>query len=64
MCIRDRDQPWYHVLVHGSLQSTYAAEENLAPDPTGEPIAHPLIRRYFRAFRDGRYVRNSTPWEL
>lgn len=59
-----RDQPWYHVLVHGSHHSTYAAEENLRADETGLPIAHPLIERYFVAFEDDRYVRNSLPWQL
>ena len=34
----NRDQPWYHVLVHGSDTVTYAAEENLQPDESGEPV--------------------------
>lgn len=57
-----RDQPWYHVLVHGSVQVTYAAQENLAADVSGEPIEHPWVERYFSGFRGGRYVRNDEPW--
>lgn len=57
-----RDQAWYHVLVDGSMHATYAAEENLLPDPSGEPVTHPLLNRFFRAFRDGWYERNDEPW--
>ncbi len=52
----DRDQPWYHVLVDGSATTSYPAQENLEPDPTGEPIDHPLLDHFFTGFRDGRYV--------
>ena len=53
----DRDQPWYHVLVHGSDHTTYVAQENLEPDPTGEPVVHPLLNRIFGSFLGGRYHR-------
>jgi len=62
----ERDQPWYHVLVHGTGQTTYAAQQNLEGDPSGGEIAHPLLPHYFSAFSDGRYVRNERPfggWE-
>jgi len=59
-----REQPWYHVLVDGTGQVTYAAEENLEGDPSSEEIAHPLIEVYFAAFKDGRYVRNERPWGM
>lgn len=49
-------RPWYHVLVHASDQLTYVAESNLERDASGDPIRHPLVGAYFRAFRDGRYV--------
>ena len=55
-----RDEPWYHVLVHGAEHSTYVAERNLEPDPTGEPIAHPVLDRFFDEFRNGAYVRHRT----
>jgi heat shock protein HspQ len=54
----DREQTWYHVLVHGG-QQTYVAEENLEADTVGKPIAHPLVRRLFGIFIDGRYKRFS-----
>ena len=57
-----RDQPWYHVLVHASAQATYAAEENLEPDPSNEAILHPLLGQFFEFFDGGRYVRNDRPW--
>lgn len=58
----DRDQPWYHVLVDGTSTCTYAAEENLEPDPSGLPISHPLLPHFFGAFEDGHYIRNDQPW--
>ena len=51
-----KDEPWYHVLVHGAEHSTYVAERNLEPDPTGEPIAHPVLDHFFDELRDGAYV--------
>jgi len=51
-----RNQPWYHVLVHGSGGlSTYVAQSNLVPDESGRPIKHPRIGCYFTDFKDGRY---------
>ena len=56
-----RNQPWYHVLVHGSHQSTYAAEENLEAEYDYEPIVHPLLVVFFDGFEGGYYVRNDRP---
>ena len=52
----NRDQPWYHVLVHesGGL-STYVAQSNLEEDVSGQAIDHPRIACYFTRFEDGRY---------
>ena len=37
----DRDQPWYHVLVHQKDHATYVAEDNLELDSSGlEEIEH------------------------
>jgi len=53
----DRNQPWYHVLVHNSGGlSTYVAQSNLIEDTSGEPIEHPRIPCYFQAFESGAYV--------
>lgn len=58
-----REQPWYHVLVHGSDLTTYAAEENLLPDDSGGIIIHPLLKLFFESPpRKGRYVRNDQHW--
>ena len=58
----DRDQPWYHILVDETSTCTYAASENLVADPSGQPITHPLLHHFFGAFKEGRYLRNDTPW--
>ena len=50
-----RDQPWYHILVHGQGYTTYVAEENVMKDRTGEQVVHPLLKKFFLNFRDGRY---------
>ena len=55
-------QAWYHVLVDATDQNTYAAEENLQPDPSGQPVQHPLVDRFFGEFVDSRYTRNDQPW--
>lgn len=56
----EKNQPWYHVLVHdsGGL-STYVAQSNLEMDDCGEPVSHPRIGAYFEAFKNGRYVLNG-----
>ena len=58
----DKSQPWYHVLVDATDQTTYAAEENLQADPSGQPVRHPLVGDFFGAFADSRYARNDQPW--
>ena len=55
-----RNDPWYHVLVHGRDHSTYVAERNLGLDETAVPIDHPAIEGLFTDFRDGRYVSASA----
>lgn len=55
-----RDEPWYHVLVHEATHATYVAERNLEPDPSGEPIAHPGLDRFFDELHDGVYARSRT----
>jgi len=58
----DRDQPWYHVLVHGSGQVTYAAQSSLEEDLTGDQVSHPYVPFFFSEFQDGTYIRNDQPW--
>ena len=50
-----KDQPWYHVLVHGARHTTYVAERNLEPGPGGQRVEHPLLGRFFDKFSDGFY---------
>jgi heat shock protein HspQ len=54
-----KNEPWYHVLVHQSLNSTYVAEQNLESDSTGEKIDHPMIELFFTELQDGRYISNE-----
>ena len=54
-----KDEPWYHVLVHGSEQATYVAERTLEPDTTGQPVLNPMLGMYCRGMEDGRYVSES-----
>lgn len=51
-----KDQPWYHVLVHDSEDTTYVAERHLEPDDSDKPITHPELENYFDEFRGGFYA--------
>jgi heat shock protein HspQ len=50
-----KDEPWYHVLVHGADHTTYVAEQNLAPHSGKEFIDHPLLPNFFNGFSCGVY---------
>ena len=50
-----KEAPWYHVLVHDALHTTYVAERNLEPDLTGDEIRHPLMDRLFDGREGGLY---------
>ncbi len=51
-----KNEPWYHVLVHEATNSTYVAEQNLEPDPSGKTINHPMVEKFFTELRNGRYI--------
>jgi heat shock protein HspQ len=51
-----RDRPWYHVLVHNAVHTTYVAEQNLEADESTEPIVHDLLDDLFERFEGGAYV--------
>ncbi len=57
-----RDQPWYHLLVHGSQMTTYTAQTSLEADPVCEPVDHPLLDVFFSGFDGVEHVRNDRPW--
>ena len=59
-----RRQAWYHLLVHETEHSTYAAEENLAALDPVEEVWHPWLPLFFEGFSKGRYVRNDEPWPV
>ncbi|MBL4867860.1 MAG: heat shock protein HspQ [Pseudomonadales bacterium] len=54
-----KNKPWYHVLVHGSSQTTYVAEQNLEHDQSELPIEHPMLNLFFSKLDNGKYVRIS-----
>ena len=56
-----KNEPWYHVLVHGEMHTTYVAERNLKRDTSSEPINHPMLWQFFSRFEDGRYIGADRP---
>ncbi len=57
-----KNQPWYHVLVHNSDQTTYTAHSSIERDSSKSEVNHPLIPLFFESFEGTRYVRNNHPW--
>jgi len=58
----EKNQPWYHVLVDGSDQVTYAAETSLEADGDPQQVSHPLLDEFFAEFDGTQYERNDKPW--
>lgn len=56
-----KNEPWYHVLVHGEMHTTYVAERNLNRDTSAEPINHPMLWQFFSRFEEGRYIGADRP---
>ncbi len=54
-----KNRPWYQVLVHRSVHSTYVAEQNLALDNSAAPIIHPMLEHFFSGLENGKYVHNK-----
>ena len=52
-----KNQPFYHLLAENdqSYYVAYVSEQNLVPDPTGEPIDHPDLPDLFGDIQDGVY---------
>lgn len=55
-----KDEPWYHVLVHGSAQVTYVAQANMEIDVSDEGIEHPVIDLCFDIDAQGHYQRRMS----
>lgn len=51
-----KNEPWYHVLVDGVIDTTYVAEQNLEADISGEKINHPMTHQFFSHFQNGKYI--------
>ncbi len=53
-----KDQPFYHLLAENSETTyiAYVSEQNLLPDETGQPVAHPQVDDLFQGMADGQYV--------
>ncbi len=57
-----KDQPYYHLFAENAETTyiAYVSEQNLLPDDSGKPVAHPQIGMVFSGVENGRYVmRNS-----
>ena len=52
-----KDQPYYHLYAETevSYYVAYVSEQNLVPDPSGEPLEHPELIEIFGEFQDVRY---------
>lgn len=50
-----KDQPYYHLLAENDQNAyvAYVSEQNLLPDETGEPVAHPHTGLIFDGFDAG-----------
>ena len=53
-----KDQPFYHLYAEteATYYVAYVSEQNLLPDPSGEPLEHPELPEMFGGFEDGRYL--------
>jgi heat shock protein HspQ len=54
-----RDQPFYHLLAENgdSTYVAYVSEQNLLPDQTGQPVAHPQTAALFDSFDENEGYR-------
>ena len=55
-----KNAPWYHVLVHGTENRTYVAQQNLMAYDSKDEIEHPLLESLFDGFEQGRYRRRGV----
>jgi heat shock protein HspQ len=57
-----RDQPFYHLFAENAQSHyvAYVSEQNLLPDDSGEPIAHPQIETMFDQAGGGYKLRATS----
>ncbi len=58
-----KDQPFYHLLAENEETSyvAYVSEQNLLPDVSGKPVAHPQVSEMFSGIEEGRYIARQWP---
>ena len=56
-----KDKPWYTVLVHNAMHTTYVAERNLDMDDSNGEVIHPMVPIYFTTLNNGIYSK-TTNW--
>ena len=47
-----KDKPWYTVLVHNAMHTTYVSERNLDMDDSNGEVIHPMVPIYFTTLND------------
>lgn len=52
-----KDQPFYHLYAENSESQyvAYVSEQNLLPDPSGDPVQHPQVSEVFKRDDHGKY---------
>ena len=55
-----KDKPWYTVLVHNAMHTTYVAERNLDMDDSNGEVIHPMVPIYFTTLNNGIYSKTSN----
>ena len=50
-----KDKPWYNILVHNALHTTYVTEQNLESVKIPQEIQHPMIDELFSNFDGIKY---------
>ena len=55
-----KEQPYYHLLAENSDDSyeAYVSQQNLLPDETGEPVAHPDVVEFFDELEGDHYKKS------
>ena len=55
-----KDKPWYSVLVHNQIHTTYVAERHLSSDDSDREIMNPMVPIYFTTLNNGIYSKTSN----
>jgi heat shock protein HspQ len=57
-----KDQPFYHLFAENTDAQyiAYVSEQNLLPDMSGDPVAHPQIDDIFERDQNGLYRRRNA----